>query len=163
MKSTSARGACLAIMLTSLVSTAWCQETRLPSLIPMPPLSAANNYAVSRAAAADALWGEAEPSPVPQIGDLPAPTTHSIMGPEYLDAMKGGYEGISPPGCGCGGGYAGCPGGHYVYANLLAMTHLKYGGFVTTTDATTNDASVFFCHREFGHIWHGGFEVGTGW
>src|SRR6185503_14067911 len=142
MKSTSARGACLAVLLASLTSTAWCQETRLPSLVPMPPLpSGARSYPVSPAAATDALWGQPEPSPVPQVGDLPAPATHSIMGPEYLDSMKGGYEGPAPcGGGGCGGGcgnYGGCCGGHYVYANLLAMTHVKNGGFVTSVDSVT--------------------------
>ena len=51
----------------------------------------------------------------------------------------------------------------YVYANLLAMTHVKNGGFVTSVDSVTGDARVFFCNREFGNIWHGGIEVGTGW
>ena len=52
MKCHSARGASLAILLAALTSTAWCQDTGLPSLFPLPPLPAVGNgYPVAPAAA----------------------------------------------------------------------------------------------------------------
>jgi len=159
MKSTSARGACLAILLASLTSTAWCQDPGLPSLLPMPPLPAVGtNFPVAHAAATDALWGTAEPSPAPQVGNLPSPNS-SIMGPEYLDSMKGGYDG-SCVGSPCGG--SNCCNNHYIYANALLMNRLRPGGFATSVFANGNQA-INFCNQEFGGIWVGGFEVGTGW
>jgi len=159
MKSTSARGASLAILLASLASSAWCQDAG-PSLLPMPPLPAVGaNFPVSRAAATDALWGAAEPSPAPQVGNLPSPD-QSIMGPEYLDSMKGGYSG-SCMGSPCGG--SACCGGHYVYANALVMTQVRPGSFVPTVDSATGDMRINFCSQNFGNIWVGGFEIGAGW
>src|SRR5688572_22277933 len=153
----SARGASLAIVL-ALASTAWCQDTR-PSLLPLPPLPPVGGYAVSPAAATDALWGQPELSPVQtQVqGPLQAP----IITPEYSDAMKGGYDSCSSIAGPCGG--SNCCHNHYVYANALLMTHVKQGGFVTSVDEVTGAPQVFFCNREFGNLWHGGFEVGTGW
>src|SRR5437868_6642698 len=138
MKFSSARGACLLILLSSMASTAWCQDAG-PSLFPLPPLPSAPNYPVSRAAGTDALWGQAEPSPVPQVGNLPSPAAgQSILGPEYLDAMKGGYDGsctsVASP---CGG--SNCCHNHYVYANALVMTQVKAGGFVPTVDSVSGD------------------------
>jgi opacity protein-like surface antigen len=71
--------------------------------------------------------------------------------------MKGPYEGCSVCISGC------CSHRHYVYANALVMTHVKQGGFVPSLDSTTFEPAVLFCQPEFGGIWHGGFEVGTGW
>ena len=80
MKSIRARGASVAIVLTYLASSAWCQDTGLPSLMPFPPLPAVGNgYPVSPAAANDALWGQAEPSPV---------QTGPIQGPEQLPGQS---------------------------------------------------------------------------
>src|SRR4051794_37025129 len=153
-------GASLLILLSSMASTAWCQDTG-PGLFPLPPLPTVPNYPVRRAAANDALWGQAEPSPVPQVGELPRPASdQSVLGPEYLDAMKGGYDGsctsVASP---CGG--SACCHNHYVYANALVMTHNKMGGFVTSTDSITGNARLFFCNQEFGNLWAGGLEVGT--
>jgi hypothetical protein len=58
MKSTSARGAALAILLASLNNIAWCQTTGQPCLLPMPPVAAANTrQAVCRATVTDAFGG----------------------------------------------------------------------------------------------------------
>ena len=54
MTFSSARGATVAILLASLAGNAWCQDTGLPGLIPLPPLPTAG-HAVSPAAATDAL------------------------------------------------------------------------------------------------------------
>jgi opacity protein-like surface antigen len=161
MKSTSARGACLAIMLASLTSTAWCQDVGLPGLLPLPPLPmAAGGYPVSPAAATtDALWGQHEPAPVPQVGPSQGPV-QTVLGPDYAEAMKGGYEGCTATAGPCGGS-VGCHN-HYVYANALVMNRLRPGGFVTSVDGTGSEA-INFCNREFGRTWVGGFEVGTGW
>jgi opacity protein-like surface antigen len=158
-------GALLLASLASLASNAWCQDTGLPSLLPLPPMATAPNgyalapggYAVASTAATDALWGQAEPSPVPQVGNAPAPS-QSVMGPEYYDAMQGDYTGGSCTTC----GPTGCHN-HYVFANALLMTHVKQGGFVPGVDSATGSAALFFCQPEFGNLWHGGFEIGTGW
>jgi hypothetical protein len=158
MKSTSARGACLAILLASLTSTVWCQDLGTPSLLPLPPMTGASSgYPVAPASAYDAIWGQPEPSPMPQVGNVQAPS-QSTLGSDYFNAMKGGYGGA---GTSCGP--AGCCSNHYVYANALIMTHIKQGGFVPTVDSGTGNAALFFCQPEFGGLWHGGMEVGTGW
>jgi hypothetical protein len=149
MKSISARSASL-LLLASLTSVAWCQDTR-PSLLPLPPLPPAPGYGVSQTAANEALWGQPEPSPIPVV--------EPGLGNQYTEAMKGGYEGTAIAGP-CGG--AACGGNHYVYANALLMNRLRPGGFVTSVDGGGNEA-INFCNREFGNIWVGGFEVGTGW
>jgi len=152
MRSFYARGVSLAILLASLTSVAWAQDAGLPSLLPLPPLP--QGFAVAQTAANDALWYQGEPSPAPLVrsGEL------SVISPDYQEAMKGGYDG------GCTTCNAGCcPHHHYVYANALAMTHVKQGGFVPGVDSATGNAALFFCQPEFGGIWHGGFEVGTGW
>src|SRR4051812_2189045 len=162
MKFLSARGACLLILLSSMASTAWCQDTG-PGLFPLPPLPSVPGYPVTRVAATDALWGQAEPSPVPQVGELPKPASdQSVLSPEYLDSMKGGYSGSCSSVAGpCGGST--CCHNHYAYANALLMTHNKMGGFVAATDSITGSPRVIFCNSEFGNLWSGGFEVGTGW
>jgi opacity protein-like surface antigen len=160
MMSFSARGACLAIVLASLTSTAWCQDAG-PNLFPSPPLpSLGGRYPASPAAATDAAWGQAEPSPAPQIGPTQGPV-QTVLGPDYFDSMKGGYDSCSNGVGPCGG--SNCCHNHYVYANALAMSHLKPGGFVTTVDGVTGNQAINFCNREFGNLWAGGFEVGTGW
>jgi len=117
-----------------------------------------------RTAASDALWGQAEPSPVPQVGELPTPAAgQSVLSPEYFDSMKSGYDSgscslIASP---CGG--SACCHNHYIYANALLMTHNKMGGFVTAVDSLSGSPRVIFCNSEFGNMWSGGFEVGTGW
>jgi len=166
MKCHSARGASLAILLAALTSTAWCQDTGLPNLFPLPPLPAVGNgYAVAPAAGTDALWGQAELSPV-QTSPLQSPEQipkgQSFLGTDFSDAMKGGYGGGSAGiGGPCGG--SNCCHNHYVYANALIMSHLKPGGFVTSVDSATFGQRINFCNREFGNLWNGGFEVGTGW
>src|SRR5436190_10464662 len=162
----SARGASLAILLAALTSTAWCQDTGLPSLFPLPPLPpVANGYAVARTAANDALWGQAEPSPVqttPPQSPEPIPPGQATLSPDYADAMKGGYDsGTAGIGSPCGG--ANCCHHHYVFANVLTMSHVKAGGFVPSVDTVTGDQRLNFCNSEFGNIWRGGFEVGAGW
>jgi len=158
MKSQSARGACLAILLASLASTAWCQDAGLPNLLPLPPLAAPDGASVvSRAATTDALWGQADPSPAPQVGDIDVPLP-SIMGPDYTDAMKGGYDGSYTSAAPSGG-----PHNHYIYANALIMTHVKQGGFVTAVDSATGNAALAFNQAGFNNIWNGGLEIGTGW
>src|SRR5262245_63172623 len=92
MKSKSARGACALPILASLASTAWCQDDGLPSLFPVPPLAAPGGSVVSRTATTDALWGQLEPSPAPQVTDIQIPMP-PVMGSDYSDAMKGGYDG----------------------------------------------------------------------
>ena len=148
-----------AIMLASLAGTLGAQDPGRPSLLPLPPLpSAPVGAGVSRTAATDSLWGQPEPSPIPQV----APPGAEIMGPQYYEAMKGGYEG----GCTtCTSGACAPVGCHnqYVYANALLMTHVKQGGFVPGIDSVTGNAELFFCQPEFNNLWHGGFEIGTGW
>jgi hypothetical protein len=167
MTSHCARGACLFILLSSLTSTAWCQNAARPSLLPIPALTAAgSNYAVSPAAAmTDANWYQGEPAPAPQTSVLPSPSDQPALGGstlggmEYYDAMKGGYGGAPLNNCTtCGPCH-----NHYIYANALLMTHVKQGGFVTSVDPNRGTAEVFFCQPEFGGLWHGGFEIGTGW
>ena len=51
---------------------------------------------------------------------------------------------------------------HLGHESMSVVAH-SMGGFVTSVDSVTGDARVFFCNREFGNLWHGGFEVGTGW
>src|SRR5213595_664371 len=64
MKCHSARGASLVILLAALTSTAWCQDTGLPSMFPLPPLpQIGSGYPVARAAASDGLWGQEQISP----------------------------------------------------------------------------------------------------
>jgi hypothetical protein len=180
MKCHSARGASLAILLAALSSTAWCQDAR-PNLFPLPPLPPiGNGYAVVPAAANDALWGQAEISPLQtaplqspkeQIGPLQAPPIpqvpqvqkdHTVLSPDYVDAMKGSYDsctsGVGSP---CGG--ACCGHGCYVFANALVMSALKPGGFVTSVDEFDGYQRLNFCNQEFGKLWAGGFEIGAGW
>ena len=35
--------------------------------------------------------------------------------------------------------------------------------FMTSVDSGTGSPEVFFCSPNFGNLWHGGFEIGTGW
>jgi hypothetical protein len=149
MKSICARSASL-LLLASLTSVAWCQDTG-PSLLPLPPLPASPGYPVLPASTNDAFWGQAEAAPVPLVEP-------GVQQP-YMDAMKGGYEGtIAGP---CGATY--CTGNHYVYANALLMNRLRPGGFVTSFYGGSFDQAINFCNREFGRTWVGGFEIGTGW
>jgi opacity protein-like surface antigen len=148
MKSTCARGVWLAVVLGSLAGTASGEVAGMPSLLPLPPLMA--NYPVVQAAATDVLWSQGEAPPAPFV----EPGERSIITPDYIDAMTGGYDGR----------YAACCGHNwYTYANALVMTHEKRGGFVTSIDSTTFEPEVLFCAPEFGNLWHGGAEVGVGW
>jgi len=159
MKSIRARGAYVAIGLVFIASSAWCQDTGLPSLLPLPPLPAVGSgYPVWPAAASEALWGNSEPSPV-QTGPIQSPAQIPASS-DYSDAMKGGYESCSAIAGPCGGST--CCNNHYVYANALAMNRLRPGGFVTSVFGSGSQA-INFCNREFGGTWVGGFEVGTGW
>jgi hypothetical protein len=168
MKSIRARGAYAAIGLVFLASSAWCQDTGLPNLMPFPPLPAVGNgYPVSPAAANDALWGHAEPSPV-QTSPIQSPIQgpeqipgKSVFGPDYADAMKSGYESCGSIAGPCGGSV--CCHNHYIYANALLMNRLRPGGFATSFFAGNFDQAINFCNREFGRTWVGGFELGTGW
>jgi hypothetical protein len=155
----------MAIGLVFIASSAWCQDTGLPpSLLPMPPLPAVpGGYSVSPAAASEAIWGAAELSPV-QTGPIQSPAQvpeKTVLGPDYSDAMKGGYESCSTIAGPCGGGV--CCNNHYIYANALLMNRLRPGGFITSFYAGNFDEAINFCNREFGRTWVGGFEVGTGW
>ena len=159
MKFICARGALSALMLASVASPAWCQDTGHPSLLPLPPLPAVKvgSGLSPTAATSEAYWGQPEPSPVPQVSP-----PGEVMSPDYYDAMKGGYDN-SCTSCAAGTcGPVGCHN-HYVYANALLMTHVKQGGFVPAVDSTTGSAELFFCQPEFNNLWHGGFEIGTGW
>jgi hypothetical protein len=82
------------------------------------------------------------------------------MNGDYLEAMKGGYEGCSagcePAGCGCRCGF-------YTYANVLAMTNYRQGGTVTSIDSVDFSQRINFCNEEFNGNWHGGIETGIGW
>lgn len=150
MRSFYARSVALAIVLASLSSYALAQDSGLPSLFPLPPLTnpSPGYNVVQTAASGDALWYQGTPSPA---------ADQSVISPDYADAMKGGYEGCSTCNSGC------CAHNHYIYANALVMTHDKRGGFVTTVDSTTFSPEVFFCSPNFGNLWHGGMEIGTGW
>lgn len=153
MKFHSARSASF-LLLASLASVAWSQDTG-PGLLPLPPLPPTPGYGVMRVANNDALWGQPEPSPIPIVEP-------SLGGDQYVEAMKGGYEGgsctsVAGP---CGGSCA-CHN-HYVYANALIMNRLLPGGFVTSVYGSGAQA-INFCNQEFGNTWVGGFEVGTGW
>jgi hypothetical protein len=150
--------------LASLATVACGQDAGPPSLFPLPPLpSMAPAYPVAPAmATTDALWGQVEPSPVPMTGNRPIGA--GVAGNDYLSAMKGGYDGgatAAATGAPCGG--SACCHNHYIYANALMMTHVKQGGFVPGVDSATGNAALFFCQPEFGRLWHGGFEIGTGW
>jgi opacity protein-like surface antigen len=145
MKSFYARGVSLALVLVGMTSTAWAQVVGMPSLLPQPPMPM--NYPVAQTAATDGLYQQGEVSPAPVLGAN-----------DYMDAMKGGYESCSTS---CGQGI--CCHNHYIYANALVMTHVKMGGFVTSIDSVTGDQRINFCQEEFGNLWNGGFEVGTGW
>src|SRR5438552_2211735 len=107
MKCRCARGASLLILLATLTSRAWCQDTGLPSLVPYPPMPAiGNGYPVARAAASDGLWGQEPISPVQGIpsqtpAQLSPMSKDQNISPDYSDALKGGYE--SSPTC-LGGG-----------------------------------------------------------
>ena len=152
MKSMSARSASL-LLLASLTSVAWCQDTG-PSLFPLPPLPPVSGHAVTQTTATNVLWGQPEPSPIPVVEP-------GVGGEQYVDAMKGGYEGTCDTIAGpCGGSC--CCHNHYVYANALLMNRLLPGGFVTSTFGSGSQA-INFCNQEFGNIWVGGFEIGTGW
>jgi hypothetical protein len=156
MRSSYPRAFLFSLLLGSLTSVAWAQSGPMPSLLPLPPLPGAS-YPVRAAAATDANWYQGQ-APV-QTGVQQSPSDKGMSG-EYSDAMKGGYEG---PGCTTCNSAAGCCHNHYVYANALLMTHDKRGGFVTSLDAGSGNPEVFFCAPEFGRLWHGGFEIGTGW
>lgn len=149
MRSHYARGVAAAIVLASLANTALAQYAGQPSLFPLPPPPAAN-YNVVQTAGSDALWYQGVPSPAQ------SPSDKSVISPDYMDAMQ------APEACSACGGSA-CCHNHYVYANALVMTHDKRGGFVTSVDSTTFAPEVFFCSPNFGNIWNGGLEVGTGW
>jgi opacity protein-like surface antigen len=155
MKSFYARGVCLALALVGLTSPAGAQYGGVPSLLPLPPLPM--NYPVAQTAATDALYRQGEPSPAPQGTGVAA-----VSSGDYYDAMKGGYDSCSSV-CGSSACGSGCCHNHYVYANALAMTHVKMGGFVTSVDDITGNQRINFCQQEFGNLWNGGFEIGTGW
>jgi hypothetical protein len=84
------------------------------------------------------------------------------MNGDYLEAMKGGYEGCSAA-CGDGACGCGCHCGIYTYANVLAMTNYRNGGTVTSIDSVTFGQRINFCNEEFNGNWHGGLETGIGW
>jgi len=167
MKVNCARCASVLLLLAALTSQAWCQDTSRPELFPMPPLpSVSNGYSVSQTNA-DMVWGPNELSPV-QTGPIQTPVqspmqkSPSVMTPEYTDAMKGGYGSCtSSVGSPCGGSV--CCSNHYVYANALLMSALKPNGIVTSIDSNTGGQRLNFCNQEFGNLWSGGFEIGTGW
>ena len=164
MRSFHARGVASALVLASLASTALAQDAGFPSLLPLPPAQPV--YPVTAAAATDVLWNQPEPSPAPApapaLEDLPSPSDvkiddHSVISPDYHDAMHGGYGGDV---CDMGGSC--CPN-FYTYGNFLWMTREKRGGFVTSIDSVTFEPRLFFCAPNFGDMWYGGFEVGAGW
>jgi len=164
MKCLCARGASLLILLATLTSRAWCQDTGLPSLVPLPPMPPiSSGYPVARATATDGLWGQEPISPVQGIPQSPAPLSpmkdSPNISPDYSDALKGGYESCST----CTGGGMNCCHNHYVYANALLMSLTKQCGFVPSVDSVTGNQRLNFCNTEFGNIWRGGFEIGAGW
>jgi len=189
MRSNCAWSASLAVLLATMTGPAWCQDAGLPSLLPLPPMPAATSgYPVRPAAASGLNWYQgtdqatiaplqspsqgALPAPARTVAPLPQPMPEiagnpSVLGNDYLGAMKGGYDGsiVSNGSCGTIGGCGGnaCCGNHYVYANALLMNRLRPGGFATSTFNATGNQAINFCNQEFGGQWVGGFEVGTGW
>jgi len=177
MKFNCARCASLAIMLAALTTTGWCQDTRLPSLFPLPPMPPiGNGYPIAQTAANDALWGQNELSPVqttpmqspeviqrpiqsPMQGSTQIPK-ESLLTPDYAGAMKGDYGGTSSVGSPCGG--FNCCHHMYVYANALAMTRQEGCGMVISVDDVTGQERLCTSCASNGQ-WAGGFEIGTGW
>jgi hypothetical protein len=156
MKFQDARGVNVLLLVASLATTGFSQDLRTPSLLPAwggPPVAQA-------AAVGHTPWYGGDVSPVPPVQTTTSGSIGSgvsVLGDQYDAAMKSGYEGTCTT---CTAG-SGC--NHYVYASGLVMTHVKQGGFVPGVDATTGNAELFFCQREFNNLWKGGFELGTGW
>jgi len=162
MKVNCARCASL-IILAALTSQAWCQDTGAPSLFPLPPLPSTGNIYPASRTGADLVWGPNEVSPV-QTGPIQTPIQNDppVITPGYIDAMKGGYDSCSSSvGSACGGSC--CCHNHYIFANALLMSALQPGGYVTSVDSVSGSERVNFGSREFGNLWAGGFEIGTGW
>lgn len=147
------------LLLGSLTSVAGAQSSE-PGFLPVPPLPA-TSFPIKPTAATDALWSQGAPT-LPDVNSQPSPSDQ-VINPDYLGAMQGGYEGGSCTTCAStgSGGSVGCHN-HYIYANALLMTHDTRGGFATSLDAT-GSPQVSFGSSEFGNLWHGGFEIGTGW
>jgi len=186
MKFDCARSASLAIMLAALSTTAWCQDTGLPSLFPLPPLPPiGNGYPITQVAANDAVWGQSELSPVqntplqspeviqrplqgPMQGPMQSPMQgsvqvpkESLLSPDYAGAMKGEYGGgYGTIGSPCGG--SACCHNHYVYANALVMTRQEGCGMVVSVDDVTGEERLCTTCASNGQ-WAGGFEIGAGW
>jgi hypothetical protein len=132
------------------------------------PIPLAGAYPVSQVAAGDLSSSATQPAGQQGLSDLPppSPTNKGLQqspapANDYQAAMKGGWESCTggvPSTCGA----AGCGPRKYVYANGLVMTRIQSGGFVASTDAG-GDPALSFDSSEFGNLWHGGFELGTGW
>ena len=155
MRSFYARGVTLAIVLVGMAGGATAEESSLPSLLPLPPIS--TNYPVARTAA---TYSYGDPSPAQAPGSPMQAPTQAPLSNDYMEAMKGDYESCTAA-CGPGGACCGC--GHYIYANGLAMTHYRNGGTVTSIDSIDGSQRINFCDDHFSGRWHGGFEIGTGW
>src|SRR5688500_1354726 len=90
MRSFYARGVAGVFLLANLATAALAQDAGLPSLFPLPPPAPSN---IVQTAASDALWYQGVPSPAQDV--IPSPSDRSVISPDYLDAMQGGYEGCS--------------------------------------------------------------------
>ena len=89
MRSFYARGVAGVILLANLAVAALAQDAGLPSLFPLPP--PAPSYKIAQTTASDALWYQGVPSPAQDV--IPSPSDRSVISPDYMDAMQGGYEG----------------------------------------------------------------------
>jgi hypothetical protein len=149
-----------ALCALGLAGSASAQQAAPPSLfpIPLPGTTAPAAYPVSQTAATSS-WYDNGSSPA---GELVVPSDKHIQQAPPIVSPEGDWNSCtSGVGCASGCGPACCPG-KYVYANGLVMTHLKNNGFVTSIDSGTGSPELFFCDPEYGNLWHGGFEIGTG-
>ncbi|MCU0878349.1 MAG: BBP7 family outer membrane beta-barrel protein [Pirellulaceae bacterium] len=175
MLSFHARRVACAIGLACLTSSAWipqrawAQYAEAPSLFPIPVPAgyapaqpAADQFPVAQTASRESVWyGTGQPVPEPAVA---SPSDQPMISPDYQNAMKGGWDSCTTGVGGCEAPCAtGCCPNHYIYANGLAMTRVKNGGFVAAVDATTFEPELLFCSPEYGNLWHGGFELGGGW
>ncbi|MEX2173096.1 MAG: BBP7 family outer membrane beta-barrel protein [Pirellulaceae bacterium] len=162
MRSLHARCVATALGLLSLAGGATAQDVGAPALFPIPSPAA---FPVAQTAANDWYAGAASDAGQPLPSPSDAPIQKSVINPDYRGAMQGNWDGPATAAGGCATGLcdAGCGRGKYIYANGLVMTHEKNGGFVTSVDGTSGDPELLFCSPEYGGIWHGGFELGTGW
>jgi hypothetical protein len=149
------------LLLGSLSSAGWAQYA-VPNLLPFPPLPVGGS-AVAPAAMNSRWYESQEPTPAvppaPLIETEPSPSDQPIGG-DYLDAMKGDYEGAGCTSCNAA---TGCGHGHYLYANALLMTRDQRGGFITSVDGGSGAPAAGFTSSNLPDAWHGGFELGAGW